>query len=115
MRYGLKEQTIGKIQEVFSNFEEIESAILYGSRAKGNYKNGSDIDLAFKCTPSPENLLHFITKVSLALDELELPYTFDLSLLDQITDPDLLEHIERVGKLFYDREEYLLAQRKKNE
>jgi len=111
MHYGLKEQAIERIQEVFSKFKEIETAILYGSRAKGNYKNGSDIDLTFKCTPSPENLLHFITKVSLALDDLELPYTFDLSLLDQISNPDLLEHIDRVGKPFYSRKSYLLEQK----
>lgn len=48
MHYGLKENTILRIQSVLAGFPEIEEVILYGSRAKGNYKNGSDIDLTFK-------------------------------------------------------------------
>ncbi|MBS0626813.1 MAG: nucleotidyltransferase domain-containing protein, partial [Verrucomicrobia bacterium] len=45
MRYGLNELTIQKITDVFTKFPSIEKVVLYGSRAKGNYKNGSDIDL----------------------------------------------------------------------
>jgi predicted nucleotidyltransferase len=45
MKYGLKDDVVKKIINVFSKYPQIEKAVLYGSRAKGNYKNGSDIDL----------------------------------------------------------------------
>ena len=45
MKFGLKEKTITDIQSVFATVPEIEKAIIYGSRAKGNFKNGSDIDI----------------------------------------------------------------------
>ena len=100
MKYGLKETTIKKIRGVLAGFPQVHTAILYGSRAKGNYKNGSDIDLTLK----GENLnLSVINKIDLALDDLYLPYTFDLSAYNQIDNPDLIEHINRVGEVFYER------------
>lgn len=98
MKYGLKEETITKIQNVFSNFEQIDMAVLYGSRAKGNYKNGSDIDLTFL---GHDLNLSLINKIDLALDDLLLPYTFDLSMKKQISNPDLVDHINRIGITFY--------------
>jgi predicted nucleotidyltransferase len=98
MKYGLKEHTILKIQSVLDNFPEIEEAVLYGSRAKGNYKNGSDIDLTLK--GKDLNLL-LLGKVDEQLDDLLLPYTFDLSIYHQISSPALLDHISRVGKTFF--------------
>jgi len=98
MKFGLKEQTINKIVKVFQSFPEIEQVILYGSRAKGTNKPGSDIDLTIK----GKNLnLQLINKIDLELDDLLLPYTFDLSIYNQIDNSDLLEHIKRVGKEFY--------------
>ena len=44
-RFGLKSETIAEINQIFSTYSEISKVVLYGSRAKGNYKNGSDIDL----------------------------------------------------------------------
>ncbi|MBN1183257.1 MAG: nucleotidyltransferase domain-containing protein [Bacteroidales bacterium] len=48
MPYGLKEQTIIKLKELFSAVNELDEVILYGSRAKGNYKNSSDVDITLK-------------------------------------------------------------------
>ncbi len=98
MRYGLSEETIRRIIEVFSSYVEIEAAALYGSRAKGNFKPGSDIDMVLK---GPELNLKLLNKISIDLDDLLLPYTFDLSLYHQINNPDLIEHIKRVKKVFY--------------
>jgi len=98
MKYGLKENIIQRIQSVLSNFPEIEEATLYGSRAKGNYKNGSDIDLTLK---GKNVTLLILGKVDEQLDDLLLPYTFDLSVYHQINSPELLEHMNRVGKLFF--------------
>ena len=96
--YGLSTETLQKILQVFERFEEIEEAILYGSRAKGNHKSGSDIDLTLKGWKLNLKLLN---RICLDLDDLFLPYTFDISSYHQIDSPDLIEHIQRVGKVFY--------------
>lgn len=100
MLYGLKKTTIESINKVFSNYSEVEQVVVYGSRAMGNYKNGSDIDLTFK---GDDLNLTLINKIDLELDDLMLPYTFDLSIYSHIKNPDLIDHIERVGKVFYKR------------
>jgi len=99
-QFGLKPKIISDIQSVFTSFPEIEAAVLYGSRAKGNFKNGSDIDLTLK-TQKPGSLP--LIKIALALDELDLPYTFDLSAYDKINNTDLIEHINRAGIIFYQK------------
>lgn len=97
---GLNGETMEKIMDVFNKFPAIEAAILYGSRAKGNYRTGSDIDITLKGKAISH---HTMNKVCRELDDLLLPYTFDLSLFEQIHNPELIEHIERAGKLFYSR------------
>ena len=98
MPYGLTEDTIHKTQTVFAAFAQVEQVILYGSRAKGNFKPGSDIDFTVK----GKNLnLSLLNKISLQLDDLFLPYTFDLSIYEHIDNTELLEHINRVGIVFY--------------
>lgn len=98
MIFGLEEPVQDKIKECLSKFEHIEEAIIYGSRAKGNYRRGSDIDLTLK---GERFTLSDLLKLENEIDDLLLPYTFDLSILHQITNPDLIDHIERVGKVFY--------------
>ncbi|MBC8318695.1 MAG: nucleotidyltransferase domain-containing protein [Desulfobulbaceae bacterium] len=100
--YGLKKETVQKIKSILASYTAVEEAVLYGSRAKGNFRPGSDIDLVLK----GNNLnLQMINKISLDLDDLLLPYLFDLSIFHQITNADLIEHIERVGKVFYKKDE----------
>lgn len=102
MRYGLSDATIQKICATLRRHPQVERAILYGSRAKGNYKNGSDIDLTLR--GSSGLTLHLLYKILDDLDDLLLPYTIDLSIYDQINDPDLIEHIQRVGVTLYEKE-----------
>ena len=98
MQSGLKKEAIQKVVDVFKRYDEIESAILYGSRAKGNYKPGSDIDL----TLTGKNLtLKIINKIDNDIDDLLLPWVIDLSIFAQIENPELIEHIHRNGQLFY--------------
>jgi len=98
MQYGLNEKTIENIKSVFTRYKEVDEVILYGSRAKGNFKPGSDVDLTLK----GEKLnLQILNMISLELDDLLLPYSFDLSIFHQISNPDLIEHIERVGVTFH--------------
>ena len=98
MRYGLTEHTIKKIISIFNKIPKIEEVILFGSRAMGNYREGSDVDLALK----GENLdMNELLKLSAELDELDLPYHFDLLIFEKIEHRDLLDHICRVGQTIY--------------
>lgn len=102
MRFGLPESTIEKISNVLARYPQVERAILYGSRAKGNYKNGSDIDLTLL---GESNLtLRVLYRVMDELDDLLLPYTIDLSIFRNVNDANVRAHIERVGAVFYERE-----------
>ncbi len=102
--FGLKPEVVEAIRAVLAQFDCITEAILYGSRAKGTYKVGSDIDLSLKTQGElPKSLLLTIDS---ALDDLDLPYSFDISLLQQINNKNLLEHIERVGMVFFNAEEF---------
>ena len=98
LQYGLKEETHEKIKAVFVRYAQVEEVVLYGSRAKGNYKPGSDIDFTLK---GEELNLKIMNRISLDLDDLLLPYTFDLSIFSHISNPEFLDHIERVGLVFY--------------
>jgi len=103
LRFGLKEATIQKICAVLARYPQVKQAILYGSRAKGNYKNGSDIDLTLR--GGADLTLRVLYKIMDELDDLLLPYTIDLSIYANISDPDVIEHIHRVGVTFYEKGE----------
>ena len=94
MNYGLQDAIIQKICGVFSKFSVIKKVVLYGSRAKGNYKNGSDIDLTL--VGESDLNLRVLYKVMDEIDDLLLPYSFDLSIYSGITDESLLAHIKRI-------------------
>jgi len=100
MKFGLKDETINKINNIFIKYPEVEKVVLYGSRAKGNYKNGSDIDLTlFGVTLD----LSICYRIEDEIDDLLLPYTFDISIYHQISNENLIEHIDRVGVVFYEK------------
>ena len=96
----LPKHIVSDIQRIFAKFPAIEKAILYGSRAKGNAKNGSDIDLTIV---GNSLLFSDLLKIESELSELNSPYLIDLCIYHQIQNPDLLGHIQRVGKLFYEK------------
>lgn len=102
MKYGLQDETIERIQSVFSRYPEITKAVLYGSRAKGNFKNGSDIDLTLV---GNELSSKTVSKISIEIDDLMIPYIVDLGILANIKNQDLIDHINRVGVVFYERKE----------
>jgi predicted nucleotidyltransferase len=101
MNHGLTDVTADRIRGVLARYSEVKKAVLYGSRAKGNYKNGSDIDL----TLFGHDLdLSLLAKISTALDDLLLPYKIDISIFAQLTHPELIDHIRRVGIVFYEKQ-----------
>ena len=98
MDFGLKENTIEKINSIFAAHPEVQQAILYGSRAKGNFKPNSDIDITLK---GEKISLDVLNQISLEIDDLLLPYMIDLSIFSHIKNNELIDHINRVGKVFY--------------
>ena len=109
MKYGLPETAVEKLCAVFAGFPAVEKAVLYGSRAKGNFKTGSDIDLTLYGEALTSDLC---SAVASALDDLLLPYTIDLSVFEELNHAKLREHIERVGVLFYERAQQGAAMKK---
>jgi uncharacterized protein len=101
MNQGLASETADRIRSVLGRFPEVDKAVLYGSRAKGNYKPGSDIDLTLF---GPDLNATVLSRISSELDDLLLPYKIDISIFAHITHSDLIEHIRRVGVVFYQKQ-----------
>lgn len=97
-RFGLPEETITRINAVLGDYPSIERAVLYGSRAKGNYKRGSDIDLTLV---GPKITEAELLSLENRLDDLLLPYTFDISRFETLQNTQLIDHINRIGQDFY--------------
>lgn len=96
---GLTNEEMQKLVAVLSTQPNIEKAIVFGSRAKGTTREFSDVDM----TLMGKNLSHSdLNQVALKIDDLLLPYEFDLSPYSSLTNENLLEHIKRVGKVIYE-------------
>ena len=98
MEFGLNDQEVSALRETFAAFPEVEEAVIYGSRARGTNRVSSDIDITLKGKA--------LTYLQLALldaqiDDLYLPYFVDLSLFSKLRNEDLLESINREGKVLY--------------
>lgn len=100
VRIGLNEAAFATLVSAVSKHAAIDRAIVYGSRAKGNFREGSDIDLTLDannlCEQDFSSIWH-------ELEESSLPYLIDLSKLQDLQNTDLLEHIHRVGIVIYER------------
>ncbi|MDO9206630.1 MAG: nucleotidyltransferase domain-containing protein [Sulfuricurvum sp.] len=94
--YGLRADIIEKIVQTIKKNLKIQKIILFGSRAKETYKKGSDIDISIV---SEELSLKELNQLKVMLDDLMLPYKIDLLDFNRISNKDLKEHINRVGKI----------------
>lgn len=95
---GLGATTLTRIAKVLASFPQVEQAVLYGSRAMGRHKPGSDIDLTLV---GPELTASLVGDIEQALDDLLLPYEIDLSAHHLLKHPELEAHIARVGLVIY--------------
>ncbi len=102
--FGLPEQAIAAIQRVLARHPQVERAVLYGSRAMGRHRPGSDIDLTLV---GPDLGASTLACIEAELDDLLLPWMIDLSSCSDLSHPPLLEHIERVGQVLYRRGELI--------
>jgi type I restriction enzyme, S subunit len=103
MPYGLKDTQIDQITAVFAQYPAIDQVVLYGSRAIGTHKPLSDIDLTLYGDALDNAMLQ---RIGNQLDDLLLPYTFDLSVFHMIDNQGFVAHIERVGVVVWEREEW---------
>lgn len=102
MPYGLLERDLEHILAAVKSLPEISQLVLFGSRAKGNFKTGSDVDLAIKGAE-----VNYDTALKLAEilnEEKPLPYFFDVVHYEGVTEPRLIEHIDRVGVVLYSKD-----------
>ncbi len=98
MKYGLDDKYFDKLISVFPRHPEVESVILYGSRAKGNYKPFSDIDITLKGKTLTRQLLG---RIFTEIDDLLLPYFLDISIYNKLTDKGFIEAIDKTGVEIY--------------
>ena len=97
--FGLRPSDIEIIIAVLRGFPQVSEAMIFGSRAKGNYRNGSDVDIAIK-----GDVVSFqdVSDISCQLnEETTLPYKFDVLNYHTISSAELREHIDRVSICFY--------------
>lgn len=101
--FGLTEAHRSIISAIFAQYPQIKTVVVYGSRARGNYRPGSDIDMTI--TAGEELSTDLLLKLINDFDDSLLPFLVDLSICSQLTEPALLDHIQRVGRVIYQREE----------
>lgn len=105
--FGLPSASISALRSVLARHPGVEGARIYGSRAKGNYRPGSDIDLTLL---GGELTQDDLLRIEVEIEALGLPYQVDLSLFDHIENLALRDHIERVGQVFFDAQSPRAAQ-----
>jgi predicted nucleotidyltransferase len=103
-KFGLTERDISTIRNILIKYPEVQKVLIFGSRAKGNYKPGSDIDLAVFNAGVSETL---IRRLHADFEESSLPYRIELYNFPSLKSAEFISHIERVGIVIYDRAEVL--------
>jgi len=98
MNFGLSGKITSYIQDVLEKHSTVEQAVIFGSRAKGNFKTGSDIDLALsgQSLTADEGL-----RIQGEMEATPIPHKVDILIFSKITNPDLRDHIQRVGQIFF--------------
>ncbi len=99
MIQGLSKKQVKEVEKIISNFQEIETVTLFGSRTLGTFKEASDIDLAID--GKDVNAKTAINLKSALEDETFLPFFFDVVAVRSIDNPELTKHIKKHGEVIY--------------
>jgi predicted nucleotidyltransferase len=99
--FGIKDSSLEILTSIFSNYNQVEEVVLYGSRAKGNFSDRSDVDMVI-CNSNINR--HILGSILTDINNSNFPYTIDIQLLENIKSNSLLEHINRIGQTFYKKE-----------
>ncbi|MDR1786043.1 MAG: nucleotidyltransferase domain-containing protein [Spirochaetaceae bacterium] len=94
--FGLSEYTIKTIQTLLQKYRGIQKVVIYGSRAKGDYRPGSDIDISLYTDSGFTR--DDLARLRCDFDDSDMPYFVDVSIFSDLTTPALREHITRLGK-----------------
>lgn len=97
--FGLPSATLDTVRQILAAYPAVKKALIYGSRAKGTHRPGSDIDLTLIGDAIQLNTLG---RIAARLDESTIPYQVDLSIFELIEHAGLRDHIQRIGLLFYE-------------
>jgi predicted nucleotidyltransferase len=99
--YGLPDYTLQTLTSLLKEYPGIQKVVLYGSRATGKYKTGSDIDLTLYTDTefTYDDLLHLCS----GFDDSDIPYFVDVNIYNKISNQNLKAHIDRAGKILYTR------------
>lgn len=100
-KFGLTQRQFQLMINSITSFNEIEKVVIFGSRAKGNFKPASDVDLAVFGKKINRTT---INRFSSALDDLPLPFKFDVLDYNQLTNESLKEKINEQGQVFFERQ-----------
>lgn len=101
MNFGIPSKSMSLIINALVQKEEIEKALIFGSRSMGNYKNGSDVDIAIF---GKDITMEILNQLRIELNEkLPLPYYFDIVYYDSLEHDKLKEHIDKYGKVLYEK------------
>ena len=103
MPFGLTQKDVTLMCESFKRFSEIEEVVIFGSRAMGNYKKGSDVDIAVKGEKVSDDTVAQLNTI--LNEELPIPYVIDALDYGSIKNKALLKHIRIYGKEFYSLDE----------
>lgn len=98
MRFGLSAGVREEFQQVFSRYPDIKEVLIFGSRAKGSFRDGSDIDLAVFAPGMPDSTF---TRLWREVDGLPLVFKVDLLHWDRLANPDLKDKVLREGQAFF--------------
>jgi predicted nucleotidyltransferase len=98
--FGISEQSKEILLEILRSYPRITRAVIFGSRAKGNYNTGSDIDIAVYGADA-ETAMNLSAELN---EKTSSPYFFDVIAVEGLINPELLEHINRIGKEIYEKE-----------
>lgn len=100
MPYGLEQEDLTALVKILASNGKVDQIVLFGSRAKGSFDPGSDIDISI----SGKGLdTRDIIDCKVQIDGTSLPYKVDLIIYEKITEPMLRNHIDRVGINLYKR------------
>ena len=99
--FGIYPKSFHVLQEIFTKHSNIFEVKIYGSRAIGNFREGSDIDLTITNQIDIEELNQIVNEI----EESPIPYLVDISIYDNLNSITLKEHIDRVGKILYSKKQ----------
>ena len=99
MKFGLSDSVIQELHDVFRRYANIEKVLIFGSRSKGDYRAGSDIDLAVIGKDIDYSVL---LDIQCDIEDLELLYSIDLLDYQKKKGTPIGDHIDRVGQVFYE-------------